>query len=890
MISDLPLAQENTFGGPPRPTHETLMRRGVLFAVLQWTLLFLVAPAGAQPTGSIEGVVVDANNAPLPGVVVELAGPAVERETVNGLDGTFTFTELPTGDYLVTVALSGFETWEVAIPVRQGETAQVTAVLQIERLMETLTVVAEAPRTFATNVVAEPMIAQQAAITSVLAVVDNLPGVSIQEGDSYGFDDWSSSITMRGFQVLQDEAQIGTTIDGFPNGTSDYWSGGSKANRFVDTANMGSVEVSQGTADVASRSIEALGGTFHFSTADPKQEAGYTASITLGEHDAQRYYVRADTGSLFGGETYAWFSAVRQVATDWVQGSAGNERDHLAAKIVSSFGRVDLAGYFSHDDVHEENYQRLFAESEFLSNPEWDRLIGEWTDIPYINQVYRPGWQTIRANTFGYLKADVTLSDVSSLSAGTYYHRNRGRGGWIPPFVVDVTDDAGGPESELRGGRSVRGGSPLGRIYFVDGSGVALSPAPGCVSTITFPYGGAGPEYDPACHPEGAIPVQTFRRAHYGKDRVGVTLDGEWLTDIGASGNRLRAGIWYENARRDLSRNWHQVIDVRAGIQHDHRPYWRQYDWQFPQDIFKWYVEDTVYAGPVALSGGVKQFLVGLARTDRFGATPDLAVESDSAPLLSGGVTYETPAEGLELFAGYAQNFKVLSPRLLEIPGRNLDDIEPETADNVDIGVRYAGDRAALTATWYDIDFDNRIFFLSPQTTAGPDYLVAGGGSYFNAGGVDSRGVELSGTLRVTGSTSVYAAYTFNRSRYVGTGDPLVDEAQGVRPGSAPPGVPERLWVLSLDRTRDVVSTGISGKYTSARAVTLDGSWFTDGYLLVDAYLTFALDAVSERLTDLELSLVANNLLDKRYLASITGQGAFLGAPRTISSTITVSF
>ena len=63
---------------------------------------------------------------------------------------------------------------------------------------------------------------------------------------------------MRGFQVTINEAQIGTTIDGFPNGTSDYWSG-SKANRFIDPMNLGGVEVSQGTADIASRSVEALG-------------------------------------------------------------------------------------------------------------------------------------------------------------------------------------------------------------------------------------------------------------------------------------------------------------------------------------------------------------------------------------------------------------------------------------------------------------------------------------------------------------------------------------------------------------------------------------------------------------------------------------------------------
>ena len=32
------------------------------------------------------------------------------------------------------------------------------------------------------------------------SVVDNLPGVSVQEGNAYGFDNWSSNVAMRGFQ------------------------------------------------------------------------------------------------------------------------------------------------------------------------------------------------------------------------------------------------------------------------------------------------------------------------------------------------------------------------------------------------------------------------------------------------------------------------------------------------------------------------------------------------------------------------------------------------------------------------------------------------------------------------------------------------------------------
>ena len=178
---------------------------------------------------------------------------------------------------------------------------------------------------------------------------------------------------VRGFQVTISEAQIGTTVDGFPNGTSDYFSG-AKANRFVDPMNLGGVEVSQGTADIASRSVEALGGTFDYRTDDPAVERTWTASTTLGENEGQRFSMRVDTGPLFGGETRAWIAAVRQEGTDWVEGSARNEREHIAAKMVSSRGGMDLTGYLSYDDIHEDTYQRLYSESNFRANPRWDRL------------------------------------------------------------------------------------------------------------------------------------------------------------------------------------------------------------------------------------------------------------------------------------------------------------------------------------------------------------------------------------------------------------------------------------------------------------------------------------------------------------------------------------
>ena len=88
----------------------------------------------------------------------------------------------------------------------------------------------------------------------------------------------------------------------------------------------------------------------------------------------------------------------------------------------------------------------------------------------------------------------------------------------------------------------VQGGAQLGLIRFVNPEGVAVGPAAGCTSSYRFNYyGSGGPAVDPACHPD-ATAVQPYRHSHYGKDRVGVTLDEEWFTPVGAAGSTLRAG------------------------------------------------------------------------------------------------------------------------------------------------------------------------------------------------------------------------------------------------------------------------------------------------------------------------------------------------------------
>ena len=757
---------------------------------------------------------------------------------------------------------------------------------------ETIIVVGQG-QTYSSTDTTQTMIEQQTPLTSVLAVVDNLPGVLVTEGDTFGFDDWSTGVALRGFQSNLGEQQLGFTIDGLPNGNSNY-GGGAKANRYIDTMNLQGIEVSQGTADIASRSNEALGGTLNFTTQNPLGDRRFRFSVSAGDADAQRVYARYDTGDILGGDTAAWFSLSSQSATDWVNGAAENQRDHIAAKFVSTVADIDLTGYVSFDDTQEDNYQRLFSEADYDADPNWDQLTAEWTGVPYVDQLYRKGWSTLRENLFGYLKAEKELFDGFTLQGGVYRHDNDGRGDWVPPYLVNVTaDGAGAPESEYLGGERVFGGPFLGQIFFVDPNGVALAPEAGCQSSITFPYGGAGPEYDPACYPRNAIPVQSYRHTHYQKERTGFTADFDWVADFGGVENTLRGGLWYEDATRYEYRDWHKIVDTRVGYPFDHTAYWVQYSREFPQTTFKWYVEDAVTLGDVTVRLGAKQFTNDIERVDIF--APDdpalnFTLDTESDVLFSGGVAWApSMLPGVEVFAGYAENYKAIPDSVLEVlSGGGIPD--PETSENIDVGVRYVGDRLRGSITFFDTAFENRLFPAPTESVSGIDYLEASNGGYINAGGIDSQGVELAATYVLSDTLSLYGSYTYNDAEVLGTGDPSLDAATGVFAGNAVPGIPENMGVVSLDWMDGPFTAGFSAKWVDDRFVNRANTWVADSYTEADLYLGASGEVLSSDLSNIDFRLTVNNVFDGDWLAGISGEGAWLSAPRTVVFTATADF
>ncbi|REL34655.1 TonB-dependent receptor domain-containing protein [Thalassotalea euphylliae] len=748
-----------------------------------------------------------------------------------------------------------------------------------EQMIEEITVVGKSV-SYANNETPEEMFKQQSAMTSALAVIDNLPGVLINEGDTFGSDDWSTTVSIRGFQLSLDEQQIGITIDGIANGNSNY-GGGAKANRYIDTENLGVVQVSQGTADIASRSHEALGGSLNFTTSDPEQEEKATVSLTLADFDGQKYFARYDTGEIFK-DTFAWFSLSSTESSDWIQQAAENERDHYAAKIISAVNGIDLTAYVSYDDTHEDNYQRVSL-AGFEQNPEWDGLTEDWTGIPYVDQTYRRGWSTLRENIFGYLKA-AYVTDSFEVSGNVYFHDNSGRGDWVPPYLVDVKNDGDAGHSELVSGNTVLGGAPLGRIYFVDANGNSLAPAAGCVSSILAPYGGSGPEADPACYERSAIPVGSYRHTHYNKERFGFNGDFALYSTFDNINNTLRGGLWYEDYERDESRDWHKIIDSRTSFQFDHTPYWVQYDRSFTVDTMMFYLEDELDMGWGKVRVGAKKFLVELEADDNFNrGAAKVKVDSDSDTLLSAGVVLNTGVDGLEVFAGYAENFAAIKDSVLERDASQLDNIEPETADNIDLGIRYSSDAIEASLTYYDISFDNRLVFIAPDSPDGIDFLIGNNGSYVNVGGIDSTGFEASLTWYISNEWTAYTSYTSNDSEYV-------EGTSAFPTGNTVFGSAEDLAVVSFDWLRDEKFAGVSTKWVGKRWLDAANTQRIDDYIVSDVYAGVTVDRPVEGIQSLEVRLTINNITDESYLGGVAGQAAWIGAPRTAALNIKAAF
>src|SRR2546427_163913 len=169
--------------------------------------------------------------------------------------------------------------------------------------------------------------------TSGQKILDRLPGVSVQSNDAFGANEESQTISLRGF----DKSRLGYTLDGIPLGDNSYGNyNGLSIARAIIAENLADAELSQGIGSLGVASTSNLGGTIQYFSMDPSTEFGGRASVTVGDNNQRRGYLRVDTGDLNGFSAYV--SGVHQDQDMWAAPYQNQTPRQFNAKAVWNVG------------------------------------------------------------------------------------------------------------------------------------------------------------------------------------------------------------------------------------------------------------------------------------------------------------------------------------------------------------------------------------------------------------------------------------------------------------------------------------------------------------------------------------------------------------------------
>lgn len=276
----------------------------------------------------------------------------------------------------------------------------------------------------ASNAVDRKEFQQQMPGQNPVMSLSRVPGVNVNTADPYGIYEYGTDIEMRGF----DAAQIGVTVDGVPM-TNNAVAGGNPANRFMESENLESATVAQGSGDLSTPSYNALGGSINYKTIDPRNKFGVQGEISGGSFNSSREFVRLDTGKFENG-TKAFVSGSRTDTEKW-RGAGKNWRDHFETKIQNVFGENKVGLSFIYNKRFDHDYLDMSL-ADYQKYGRYYDLNTNWTGNPLQDQNNYTGWTNGRTDKLLSLQGDFKLSDKARLSVVPYYQKQDGFGTYNP--------------------------------------------------------------------------------------------------------------------------------------------------------------------------------------------------------------------------------------------------------------------------------------------------------------------------------------------------------------------------------------------------------------------------------------------------------------------------
>jgi iron complex outermembrane receptor protein len=686
--------------------------------------------------------------------------------------------------------------------------------------------------------------------TSPIQMLQKLPGVHFVSDEPFGTDEWSSRISIRGFN----HTQLGYTLDGIPLGNTDYHTGdGLSTTRAWISENLGELTLAQGSGSLGTASTSNLGGTVELHTEDPHETAGIRVNETGGSYGFQRTYLRADSGAINGFSGYV--AGMYTDAPKW-KGDDSQTQKQVNAKGVYAWDGGRISGIVDVVRRIEQPYIDLSLDSLHRCGYNFDYLAPDWQrSVDIANTHFGPGvvngcvtnaddtyynGNGIRNDELASLKGEFFLTDALALNAQAYYHHDLGQGHWFAP------------QSDL-------------------------------------PYTVA----------PGDAPI-ALRLSHYLMQRGGLISSLGY--DVG--NNHLEGGFWFEDSLYTIGRSF-EPNPLSGPIDQDqiYNTYFHtKFRQRFSTLTRQWYVQDTIRLldDDLKIDGGFKGHDVS---TNAIALVPGrasgvLAAQSNFLPQI--GANYRL-GDGYEAFASYSVNQNAFEPGANGAWSSNQatfdslrTTLKPERSATTEAGLRYVTPQLQASVAAYNIDFHDRLLVIVP--CAG---VVSCPNQIANVGQVNTRGIELTALWTPTENFRWFNSVTYNDSTYSDdylNGGVLIATKDKVAVDS-----PKQMAASEASYQFGDFRASLGTKYTGARYYTYVNDQRIAGFWLWDAGLSWERKDLGFG-KDLKVSLTLSNLLDKKYIGTIDSNGftesdphgtfttLLTGAPRQAFLSVDMSF
>ena len=702
--------------------------------------------------------------------------------------------------------------------------------------LEAVSVIAPGETRQVQSIGIDEIVRQQTPGTSALKALDKLPGVQFQSADPWGAYEWSTQITLHGF----DQSRLGFTLDGIPLGTMGYGvTDGLQVTRAITSENLATVELAQGAGALGTASNTNLGGTVQFYSADPDMKAGVRFNQVMGSDSTRRTFVRADSGDYHGFSMYVSFD---HADTDKWKGYGDQKSNQANLKALYQWGDGNRVSLFVDSSKRKEyDYMDLSLTSQKALGWNWDYLQPDWnTAVGIANALngngaypaslnalpadYDKGDATyyagggIRRDTLAGLSGSFNLGGGVTLDTTGYYHADRGEGQWATPYQ-------------------------------------ASSPT---------------------------VPI-SMRTTDYGLDRYGLTS----ALKFSLGNNDIEVGVWGENANTNQERNFFTLSGQYTSlytVYNDQSPFLRAFLQHYETRTRMGYAEDTIHLldDALTINVGAKSLRV---TTDATSLVPTTAfaqgqMKASKGFLPQAGIDYKLDANQ-DIYGSYAKNIAAFGITPFSTSQASFDaaksQLKPEESQTWQVGYRAHGETFEASLGLFYTRFENRLLVTTPCPA-----VVTCASSLNNVGDVKSKGADLAFLWKPVSGLSWLNSLSYNNSKYQ---DDYQNAGTVATADKYVVGVPKTMFSSSVNYEFSGWRANLEAKYTGRRYITYTNDSAVPSYWVANAGIAYDFGAVS---VFKALSIGANvtNLFDKRYFASTGTNGYVASDPDGYNQTL----